>query len=84
MLPVTHGNDYRGCRSAGTFVAAYTTLLPFLAGMSRLAHLASALVLVASSAPMRLAAVRDDLDALARRTFWYSIWYYSRCSRRCS
>ncbi len=76
MLPVTHGNDYTRLQILlYTFVLLAATLLPFLAGMSSWLYLASALVLGGIFCAYGWQLWRDYSDALARRTFWYSIWY---------
>lgn len=78
MLPVTHGNKYTRLQ-----VLLYTailfgcTLLPFAYGMSGWLYLAAALVL---SGAFMVYAVRlyfSYSDALARRTFRFSIAYLS-------
>jgi heme o synthase len=76
MLPVTHGSRYTRLNILlYTLLLVATSLLPFMIRMSGWLYLASALVLggVFLSYAWRL--WRDYSDALARKTFSYSIFY---------
>jgi protoheme IX farnesyltransferase len=67
MLPVTHGNDFTRLQILlYTLVLFAATLLPFIQGMSGWVYLCAAVA-------FRL--WRGYSEALARRTFRYSIWY---------
>jgi protoheme IX farnesyltransferase len=76
MLPVTHGEKY-----TRLYVLLYTlillacTLLPFAYGMSGIAYLAAALGLNAVFVGYAVRLYVRYSDALARRTFRYSIFY---------
>jgi protoheme IX farnesyltransferase len=76
MLPVTHGSEFTRLN-----ILLYTVLLlavsimPFLIGMSGLFYLAAALALGAQFLLYAWRLWRQYSDALARRTFGYSIWY---------
>jgi protoheme IX farnesyltransferase len=76
MLPVTHGSEFTRLN-----ILLYTVLLlavsimPFLIGMSGLFNLAAALALGAQFLLYAWRLWRQYSDALARRTFGYSIWY---------
>jgi len=78
MLPVTHGNDYTRLQILlYTWVLLAATLLPFLTGMSGWFYLASALVLGLGFCGYAFRLWRAYSEALARRTFWFSIWHLS-------
>ena len=78
MLPVTHGNDYTRLQILlYTWVLLAATLLPFLTGMSGWFYLASALVLGLGFCWYAFQLWRAYSEALARRTFWFSIWHLS-------
>ena len=76
MLPITHGEKY-----TRMYVLFYTiilfvfALLPFAHGMSGLLYLAAALVLNAVFVGYAVRLYIRYSDALARRTFYYSIAY---------
>jgi protoheme IX farnesyltransferase len=78
MLPVTHGNKYTRLQVLlYTAILFACTLLPFAYGMSGWLYLAAALIL---SGAFMVYAVRlyfSYSDALARRTFRFSIAYLS-------
>ena len=76
MLPVTHGSRYtRLMIVLYTFALVAVTLLPYAIRMSGLLYLASALVLGGVFLAYAIALYLRYSDALARRTFAYSIAY---------
>jgi protoheme IX farnesyltransferase len=76
MLPVTHGADFTRLQVLlYTLVLFAATLLPFLFGMSGALYLVAALALGAVFIGYAVALWRHYSDALARRTFRYSILY---------
>ena len=76
MLPVTHGNDFTRLQIVlYTLVLLAASLLPFVQGMSGWLYLAAALSLGVWFLALTLALWRRYSEALARRTFRYSIWY---------
>ena len=76
MLPVTHGNDFTRLQIVlYTLVLLAASLLPFVYGMSGWLYLAAALSLGVWFLALTLALWRRYSEALARRTFRYSIWY---------
>jgi protoheme IX farnesyltransferase len=78
MLPVTHGNEFTRLQILlYTFVLFAATLLPFLHGMSGPLYLVAALVLGGWFIAMAWRLWREYSDALARRTFRFSIWHLS-------
>ncbi|MDR7268875.1 protoheme IX farnesyltransferase [Pelomonas saccharophila] len=78
MLPVTHGNDYTRLQILlYTWVLLAATLLPFLTGMSGWFYLAAALALGLGFCAYGFRLWRSYSEMLARRTFWFSIWYLS-------
>ena len=78
MLPITHGAEFTRLQVLlYTLVLFAATLLPFIQGMSSWFYLASALALGAIFIAYALRLWRDYSDALARRTFKYSILYLS-------
>ena len=78
MLPVTHGNDYTRLQIfLYTWVLFAATLLPFLTGMSGWFYLASAVALGLGFCGYAFRLWRAYSEALARRTFWFSIWHLS-------
>jgi heme o synthase len=78
MLPVTHGNAYTRLQILlYTFVLFAATLLPYLHGMSGPLYLAAALVLGGWFIALAWRLWREYSDALARRTFRFSIWHLS-------
>jgi protoheme IX farnesyltransferase len=78
MLPVTHGSDFTRLNVLlYTLVLFAATLLPFIIGMSGWLYLASAVVLGAWFIAYGWMLWRDYSDALARKTFRFSIWHLS-------
>lgn len=76
MLPVTHGNDFTRLQILlYTLVLFAATLLPFIQGMSGWLYLAAAVALGAWFLVLAFRLWRAYSEALARRTFRYSIWY---------
>ncbi|HEU4457969.1 MAG TPA: heme o synthase [Methylibium sp.] len=76
MLPVTHGNQFTRLQILlYTFVLFAATLLPFVYGMSGWVYLAFALVLGVAFCAYGFRLWRDYSEALARRTFRFSIWH---------
>ena len=76
MLPVTHGSRYARLMTVlYTFALVAVTLLPYAIRMSGLLYLASALVLGGVFLAYAIALYTRYSDALARRTFAYSIAY---------
>ena len=76
MLPVTHGSRYtRLMIVLYTFALVAVTLLPYAIRMSGLLYLVSALVLGGVFLAYAIALYLRYSDALARRTFAYSIAY---------
>jgi len=76
MLPVTHGNAYTRLQILlYTFVLFAATLLPYVHGMSGPIYLAGALVLGAWFIALAWQLRRHYSEALARKTFRFSIWY---------
>jgi len=78
MLPITHGAEFTRLQVLlYTLVLFAATLLPFVYRMSGWLYLASAIVLGLVFIAYALRLWRDYSDALARRTFRYSILYLS-------
>ena len=78
MLPVTHGSDFTRLNVLlYTLVLFAATLLPFIIGMSGWLYLASAVVLGGWFIAYGWMLWRDYSDALARKTFRFSIWHLS-------
>jgi protoheme IX farnesyltransferase len=76
MLPVTHGNDFTRLQILlYTLVLFAASLLPFLQGMSGLVYLAAAVVLGGWLIALAARLWHRYHEALARRTFRYSICY---------
>jgi protoheme IX farnesyltransferase len=76
MLPITHGRAFTQLQVLlYTLVLFAATLLPFIQGMSGWLYLAAAVVLGGWFIALAFALWRDYSDALARRTFRFSIWY---------
>jgi protoheme IX farnesyltransferase len=74
MLPVTHGSEFTRLHVLlYTLVLFAATLLPFVAGMSGPIYLAAALVLGAMFSGYAWRLWRGYSDALARKTFRFSI-----------
>jgi heme o synthase len=78
MLPVTHGPEFTRLQVLlYTIVLFAATLLPFIQGMSGWIYLASAVVLGTMFMLYAWRLWRDYSDALARKTFRFSIWHLS-------
>ena len=78
MLPVTHGSEFTRLQVVlYTWVLLAATLLPFLTGMSGWLYLAAALVLGLMFCGYAWRLWRAYSDALARKTFLFSIWHLS-------
>jgi protoheme IX farnesyltransferase len=78
MLPVTHGSDFTRLNVLlYTFVLLAATLLPFITGMSGWIYLMAALVLGFMFIAYAFQLWREYSDALARRTFRFSILHLS-------
>jgi len=76
MLPVTHGEAFTRLHLLlYTMILVATTLLPFATGMAGMFYLGAAAVLDAVFLGYAVALWRRYSDALARRTFAYSIFY---------
>ncbi|HEX7403859.1 MAG TPA: heme o synthase [Usitatibacter sp.] len=76
MLPVTHGEAFTKLHLLlYTFLLTAATLLPFASGMAGFFYLGVALVLDAAFLGYSVAIWRHYSDALAKRTFAYSIFY---------
>jgi protoheme IX farnesyltransferase len=78
MLPVTHGSDFTRLNVLlYTLVLFAATLLPFIIGMSGWLYLASAVVLGVWFIVLGWQLWRHYSDALARKTFRFSLWHLS-------
>ncbi|BAN21970.1 heme o synthase [Caballeronia insecticola] len=78
MLPITHGEKYTLLNIfLYTLVLFAVTLMPYISGMSGVVYLASAVALGAGFIGYAWKMYREYSDALARRTFRYSIVYLS-------
>ena len=78
MLPVTHGDEFTKLHLLlYTVLLAAVTMLPFAVGMSGWIYLMSVLVLNGYFLYFAIKLNRDYSDALARRTFSFSIFYLS-------
>jgi protoheme IX farnesyltransferase len=78
MLPITHGPEFTRLQVLlYTFVLFAATLLPFTYGMSGWIYLVCAIVLGAWFIALAWRLWREYSDALARRTFRFSIWHLS-------
>ncbi len=76
MLPITHGSRFtRGSILFYTVVLSAVAMLPFATGMCGIAYLAGAVALSARFLTYAWRLYRDYSDALARRTFRFSIQY---------
>jgi protoheme IX farnesyltransferase len=76
MLPVTHGEAFTRLHLLlYTLLLTAATLLPFASGMTGWFYLGVALVLDAVFLGYAVAMWRRYSDALAKRTFAYSIFY---------
>jgi heme o synthase len=78
MLPVTHGNEFTRLQIfLYTLVLWGACLMPFAYGMSSWLYLAAALVLSAGFTVYGFRLWREYSDALARRTFRFSLIHLS-------
>jgi protoheme IX farnesyltransferase len=78
MLPVTHGNEFTRLHVfLYTLVLFAGTLLPFIAGMSGMIYLVSAVLLGAGFTGYAWKLWRNYSDTLARKTFRFSIIHLS-------
>ncbi|HLL11068.1 MAG TPA: heme o synthase [Rubrivivax sp.] len=78
MLPITHGPEFTRLQVfLYTIVLFAATLLPFVQGMSGWLYLVAALLLGAGFMRYGWKLWRNYSDALARRTFRFSIWHLS-------
>jgi len=76
MLPVTHGPRYTQLQIVlYTCVLFAVTMLPYAIRMSGVLYLLSAIVLSGTFLAYAVRLYRDYSDALARKTFKYSIYY---------
>jgi protoheme IX farnesyltransferase len=76
MLPVTHGRKFTQLHVLlYTLILAAASIMPFVYGMSGWLYLAAAVVLGAIFIAYAVRIYVDYSDALARRTFRYSIVY---------
>ena len=76
MLPVTHGAAFTQLHVfLYTLVLFAATLLPFISGMSGVIYLVSAIVLGGIFIGYAWKLWRNYSDALARKTFRFSIWH---------
>ena len=78
MLPITHGSEFTRLHVLlYTLVLFAGTLLPFISGMSGLIYLVSAVLLSGGFVVYAWKLWREYSEALARKTFRYSIVYLS-------
>ncbi len=78
MLPITHGNEFTRLQVLlYTIVLFAATLLPFVFRMSGPLYLLAAVILGVGFMAYGWQLWRDYSDALARRTFRFSIWHLS-------
>jgi protoheme IX farnesyltransferase len=78
MLPITHGPEFTRLQVLlYTIVLFAATLLPFTYRMSGWVYFVAALVLGGWFIALAYRLWRDYSDALARRTFRFSIWHLS-------
>ncbi len=76
MLPVTHGAAFTQLHVfLYTLVLFAATLLPFISGMSGVIYLVAAVALGAGFTGYAWKLWRNYSDALARKTFRFSIWH---------
>jgi len=76
MLPVTHGSEFTRLHVfLYTLVLFAATLLPYIAGMSGLIYLVSAVILGAMFIVYAWRLWREYSEALARKTFRFSLWH---------
>lgn len=78
MLPVTHGSEFTRLQILlYTFVLFAACLMPFIMRMSGWFYLLAAVVLSVGFCAYAFALWRDYSDALARKTFRFSLWHLS-------
>ena len=78
MLPITHGPEFTRLQVfLYTLVLFAATLLPFVYGMSGPPYLVAAIALGAGFIAHAFKLWRTYSDALARKTFRFSIWHLS-------
>ncbi len=78
MLPNTHGEMYTRLHILlYTIILFAVTMMPFISGMSGVVYLAAAVLLGAVFLGYAWSIYREYSDALARKTFRYSIVYLS-------
>jgi heme o synthase len=78
MLPITHGNEFTRLQIwLYTWVLFAACLMPFAYGMSSWIYLAAAVVLSAGFCGYAFALWRNYSDALARKTFRFSLIHLS-------
>jgi protoheme IX farnesyltransferase len=78
MLPVTHGSEFTRLQILlYTVVLFAACMLPFVYGMSSWLYLVAAVVLSAGFCLYGFWLWREYSDALARRTFRFSLWHLS-------
>jgi protoheme IX farnesyltransferase len=78
MLPVTHGNEFTRLQVLlYTFVLMAACLMPFISGMSSWLYLSAAVVLSLGFIGYAWALWRNYSDALARKTFRFSLIHLS-------
>ncbi len=78
MLPVTHGSEFTRLQIVlYTFILFAACLLPFLYGMSSWIYLAVALAVSVGFCGYAIALWRNYSDALARKTFRFSLIHLS-------
>ena len=78
MLPVTHGNEFTRLQILlYTFILLAACLLPFIYGMSGWIYLGAAVVLNAGFIGYAFKLWREYSDALARKTFRFSLIHLS-------
>ncbi|RZL42668.1 MAG: protoheme IX farnesyltransferase [Variovorax sp.] len=78
MLPVTHGNEFTRLQVLlYTFILLAACLLPFIYGMSGWLYLAVAVAVSLGFCGYAFALWREYSDALARRTFRFSLIHLS-------
>ena len=78
MLPITHGSEFTRLHVLlYTLVLFAGTLLPFISGMSGLIYLVAAVLLSGGFVVYAWKLWREYSEALARKTFRYSIVYLS-------
>ena len=78
MLPVTHGNEFTRLQVLlYTFILFAACLLPFIYGMSSWIYLAAAVILSIGFCGYAFALWRNYSDALARKTFRFSLIHLS-------